>query len=71
MTWTSLVSLVAAGLVLYWRHMTGAPPMWVPIGLIACAGTVALILMADIPLYIRRWRAGKRDGLRYLRVVRA
>jgi hypothetical protein len=71
MTWTSLVSLVAAGLVLYWRHMTGAPPMWALIGLIACAGTVALILMADIPLYIRRWRAGKRDGLRYLRVVRA
>jgi hypothetical protein len=23
----------------------------------------------DIPLYITRWRIGKRDGLRYLRVV--
>jgi hypothetical protein len=67
--WSIMVSLVAAGLVLYWRHMTGAPPMWVPIGLIACAGTVALILMVDIPLYITRWRMGKRDGLRYLRVV--
>src|SRR5262245_51253339 len=67
--WAIMVSLVAAGLVLYWRHMTGAPPMWVPIGLIACAGTVALILMVDIPLYITRWRIGKRDGLRYLRVV--
>ena len=67
--WSIMVSLVAAGLVLYWRHMTGAPPMWVPIGLIACAGTVVLILMVDIPLYITRWRAGKRDGLRYLRVV--
>jgi hypothetical protein len=67
--WSIMVSLVAAGLVLYWRHMTGAPPMWVPIGLIACAGTVALILIVDIPLYITRWRAGKRDGLRYLRVV--
>jgi hypothetical protein len=25
--------------------------------------------MVDIPLYITRWRIGKRSGLRYLRVV--
>ncbi|HXV82811.1 MAG TPA: hypothetical protein VEG60_23350 [Candidatus Binatia bacterium] len=25
--------------------------------------------MIDIPLYITRWRIGKRTGLRYLRVV--
>jgi hypothetical protein len=43
--------------------------MWVPIGLIACAGTAVLILAVDIPLYIARWRIGKRAGLRYLRVV--
>jgi hypothetical protein len=43
--------------------------MWVPIGLIACAGTALLILAVDIPLYITRWRLGKRAGLRYLRVV--
>ena len=67
--WSIMVGLVAAGLVLYWRHMAGPPPMWVPIGLIACAGTAALILMVDIPLYITRWRIGKRTGLRYLRVV--
>ena len=28
-----------------------------------------LILAVDIPLYITRWRIGKRAGLRYLRVV--
>jgi hypothetical protein len=67
--WAIMVALVAACLVIYWRHTTGAPPMWVPIGLIACAGTAALILMVDIPVYIRRWRIGKRAGLRYLRVV--
>jgi hypothetical protein len=67
--WSIMVGLVAAGLVIYWRHTAGAVPMWVPIGLIACAGTAALILMADIPLYIARWRIGKRTGLRYLRVV--
>jgi hypothetical protein len=66
--WSIMVGLVAAGLVIYWRGTGGAPPMWVPIGLIACAGTAALILMVDIPLYIKRWRIGKRAGLRYLRI---
>jgi hypothetical protein len=67
--WSIMVGLVAAGLVLYWRHTTGALPMLVPIGLIACAGAAVLILTVDIPLYITRWRSGKRAGLRYLRVV--
>jgi hypothetical protein len=67
--WSIMVGLVATGLVLYWRHTAGDLPMWVPIGLIACAGTAVLILAVDIPLYIARWRIGKRAGLRYLRVV--
>lgn len=67
--WSIMVGLVAAGLVVYWRHTAGAPPLWVPIGLLACAGTAALILMVDVPLYMTRWRIGKRAGLRYLRIV--
>ena len=67
--WSIMVGLVAIALVLYWRHTAGALPMWVPIGLVACAGTAILILAVDIPLYISRWRIGKRAGLRYLRVV--
>jgi hypothetical protein len=67
--WSLMVALVAAGLVLYWKHTAGALPMWVPIGLIACAGTAFLILTVDIPLYIARWRSAKRAGLRYLRVI--
>ena len=67
--WSIMVALVAACLVIYWQHTAGAPPLWVPIGLIACAGTAVLILMVDIPLYITRWRIGKRAGLRYLRVI--
>ena len=67
--WSLMIGLVAFGLVLYWRHTSGALPMWVPIGLIACAGAAVLILAVDIPLYITRWRIGKRAGLRYLRVV--
>ena len=69
MLWSIMVSLVAIGLVTYWRHMGGTPPMWVPIGLSACAGTAALIIVVDIPLYIKRWRIAKRAGLRYLRVA--
>jgi hypothetical protein len=67
--WSVMIGLVASGLVLYWRHTSEALAMWVPIGLIACAGAAVLILAVDIPLYITRWRIGKRAGLRYLRVV--
>jgi hypothetical protein len=67
--WSIMVALVAVCLVIYWQHTAGDLPMWVPIGLIACAGTAALILMVDIPLYITRWRIAKCAGLRYLRVV--
>lgn len=67
--WSIMVGLVATGLVLYGRHTAGDLPIWVPIGLIACTGTAVLILAVDIPLYIARWRIGKRAGLRYLRVV--
>ena len=64
-----MVGLVSAALVLYWRFSGGDLPLWLPIGLIACAGTATLILMVDIPLYISRWKMGKRVGLRYLQVV--
>jgi hypothetical protein len=67
--WSIMVGLVAASLVIYWQQTAGALPLWVPIGLTACAGTAALILMVDVPLYITRWRIGRSAGLRYLSVV--
>ncbi len=67
--WSIMVALVAACLVSYWRHTAGALPVWVPVGLIACAGTALVILAVDIPLYLARWRSSKRAGARYLRVV--
>jgi hypothetical protein len=66
--WSIMVALVAAGFVIYSQHAGGGLPLWVVIGLIACAGTTALIMFVDIPLYIARWRTGKRAGLRYLRI---
>ena len=66
--WSIMVALVAAGLVIYSQEAGRGLPLWVVIGLIACAGTTALILFVDIPLYIARWRTGKRAGLCYLRI---
>ena len=66
--WSIMVALVAAGFVIYAQQAGGGLPLWVVIGLIACAGTTALIMFVDIPLYIARWRTGKRAGLRYLRI---
>jgi hypothetical protein len=67
--WSIMIGLVAAGLVPYWRHTASTPPILVLIGLLACAGAALLILTVDIPLYVARWRSGKRARLRYLRVV--
>jgi hypothetical protein len=65
--WSIMVALVAVGLVIYSQQARGLP-LWVVIGLIASAGTAALIVFVDIPLYIARWRTGRRAGLRYLRI---
>ena len=66
--WSIMVVLVAAGLVIYSQRTGGGLPLWVALGLIACAGTTALIMFVDIPLYVARWRTGRRAGLRYLRI---
>jgi len=66
--WSIMVVLVATGLVIYYEQTGGGLPLWVAIGLIASAGTTALIMFVDIPLYVTRWRTGKRAGLRYLRM---
>jgi hypothetical protein len=65
--WSVMVVLVASGLVIYYEQTGGGLALWVAIGLIASAGTTALIIFVDIPLYISRWRTGRRAGSRYLR----
>ena len=67
--WSIMVVLVAAGLIIYWQHTGGAFPMWIAVGLTASAGTTALILFVDVPMYIVRWQLAKRAGLRSLRVL--
>jgi hypothetical protein len=66
--WSIVIVLVASGLVLYGARAAGATPILVPIGVLAAAGAALLILAVDVPLYVRRWRVGRRAGLRYLRI---
>ena len=63
-----MVALVAAGLMIYSQQTGGGLPLWIVMGLIASAGTTVLIVFVDIPLYMARWRTGRRVGLRYLRI---
>lgn len=67
--WSIMVALIAVCLVIFRQQTSGALPLWIPIGLAACAGTAALILLVDVPLYLRRWRIAKRAGQRYLHIV--
>jgi len=66
--WLILVVLFAASLLIYSHQIRGGLPIWVLLGLIACAGTTVLIVFVDIPHYIFRWWTLRRAGLRYLRI---
>ncbi len=39
------------------------------VGIVACAGTALLMLGVDVPMYVARWRHGRRSGVRHLRMV--
>src|SRR6516162_3879450 len=67
--WSIMVGLIAIALLLHWRNMDWVPSLWLPTGLLACAGTAAVILVFDVPLYFRRWHIRKHASSRYLRVV--
>lgn len=66
----SLWTLTHAGsglcMALAWAH---APPDLKPFcasGAVLAAGFVAFMVTVDVPMYVRRWRAGRADGARYL-----
>jgi hypothetical protein len=67
--WSMMVALVASGLVIYSHKSGGMVPFWVVFGLIASATTTAVMLFVDVPLYLSRWRTGRRAGVRYLRIL--
>jgi hypothetical protein len=36
------------------------------VGVVACASAALVMLAVDVPMYLARWRHGRRSGLRYL-----
>jgi len=66
--WSVMVFLVALSLGLSWGHMSPGIRALSGIGLLACAGAAFVMLVVDVPMYLARWRHGRRSGVRYLRV---
>ena len=58
--------VVALSLGLSWGHMAADIRILAGIGMVACAGAALLMLAVDVPMYLARWRHGRRSGIRYL-----
>jgi hypothetical protein len=67
--WSVMVLLIALCLALTWGHLPADIRLLSGIGIVACACAGVLMLGVDVPMYIARWRAGRRDGVRYLAVM--
>jgi hypothetical protein len=67
--WSVMVFLVALSLGLSWGHMPAHIRILSGIGMVACAGAAVLMLAVDVPMYVARWRHGRRSGVRYLPVM--
>jgi hypothetical protein len=61
-----MVLLVAISLALTWGHLPAGIMLLSGIGMVACASAAVLMLAVDVPMYLARWRDGRRNGVRYL-----
>jgi hypothetical protein len=61
--------LVALGLGLSWGHMPADLRVLQVVGMVACLAAALLMLAVDVPMYLTRWRQGRRSGLRYLSLM--
>lgn len=64
--WSVMVLLVALSLALTWGHLPADIMILSGIGMVACASAAVLMLAVDVPMYLARWRDGRRNGVRYL-----
>jgi hypothetical protein len=64
--WSVMVLLVALSLGLTWRQMPTDIRLLSGVGMVAGVAAALLMLAVDVPMYLARWRHGKRSGLRYL-----
>src|SRR5262245_9786402 len=64
--WSTLAFLMALSLGLTLGQMPAASRILGMLGIVACAGAALLMLAVDVPMYIARWRQGRKFGVRYL-----
>ncbi len=66
--WT--VTHAGSGLcmALAYPHASPALKPFAAAGAVCAAGFVAFMTTVDVPMYVRRWRAGRAEGARYLPV---
>jgi hypothetical protein len=64
--WTSMVAILCVGYAASLFHIEGPLQLTSAVGIVACGGAAILMSAIDVPMYVARWRRGKRDGIRYL-----
>lgn len=64
--WTSIMAGAGVCLVAAAPHLTGSMQVFVWAGAALAFAFVAFMVSVDIPMYVRRWREGRAQGLSYL-----
>jgi hypothetical protein len=64
--WSALAFLMALSLGLALGQMPAGSRILSLLGMVACAGAALLMLAVDVPMYLARWRQGRKCGVRYL-----
>src|SRR5262245_48853011 len=67
--WSVLAFLVALSLGLTFGQMPAGGRILSGFGMVACAGAAYLMLAVDVPMYLARWRQGRKCGVRYLSIT--
>jgi hypothetical protein len=64
--WTAAVAWVAGCLALAALHLDGGMFWCAAVGAALAAGFVAFMAVVDVPMYVQRWRQGRREARTYL-----
>lgn len=64
--WTFTHGMIGVCLIFAWPRVEGSLRFFVGAGILVAAGFVAFMTSVDVPMYIRRWKAGRVSGAAYL-----
>jgi hypothetical protein len=67
--WTLTHGLSGVCMALAWPHASAALKSFAAASAVLAAGFVAFMTSVDVPMYVRRWRAGRAGGASYLPVL--